>query len=688
MLTLFAQYYVPKEKSRQAEVDQCFAENIANPLVSKFVILFEREADMDRFPNSTKIVKTFYPERLTYAHWLQETDKLDPGTLSLLVNSDIYLTESIKHLIDHAANILKDKRFIALSRYNPTEAGLELNGNPHWTQDTWGLVKGKEPLPKAMLQETAFELGQPGCDNKIAYVMHSYGYKVSNPCEAVCTVHLQADAARSYDGKASKLIGLHAFVHPTRSVLDDAALEFDLLTRSPLDLVQVRVNNWINGRKSYELVAKSTPTQPAVYTLPESKKIVLPKPKKNIATSTEKIDCPEYVLAKDFKSEECTIFAKYSDRFVVYAKDNCLYFFDKYWPTVRKVARAALNPAYIKPSDPRLFAEGFLPAVLEVDTAKISDDMQYPEDILYWQFPCRTEGAAYEVHKGIAFRDFSKGIVNIYLPLPWATFIDKKRFPTAHLNLLVSRLVAAKAVLAKHQYQLKVHSVCQHIRWRNLQPWLPKLGITNLWISHKEIGLDCMDECTLHPWTLYAVNFQDKTRNKGLVFKPVSEKKTFASFIGAHMKHYPTDVRLRLNELKDLPNYVIEIKDLWHFNKVVYDYQVFGQEIEKDSIEVNEVERYNELISDSIFSLCPAGAGPNTLRLWESLAVGAIPVILSDRYEFPLACKDWLNAVIVHPEDDLKKLDSRLRELSISKIVAMQYECRSLFEQSLLKSCF
>jgi len=30
--------------------------------------------------------------------------------------------------------------------------------------------------------------------------------------------------------------------------------------------------------------------------------------------------------------------------------------------------------------------------------------------------------------------------------------------------------------------------------------------------------------------------------------------------------------------------------------------------------------------------LCPEGAGPNTLRLWESMAVGAIPVVFADEW--------------------------------------------------------
>jgi hypothetical protein len=695
MLTLFAQYYVPKTQKRRDEIDQCFKKNIENTLVKNFVILFEREEDMKLIPNHKKITKKFFPDRMTYAHWLKETEQLKPGTLSLLVNSDIYLTDSVKHLVSHAKQMQEKKSFLALSRYNPALDGVELNSNPHWTQDTWGIVKGEDPLPIALFQETAFELGQPGCDNKIAYVMHSYGFAVTNPCTQVCTVHLQEDSARSYDAKASKLIGLHAFVHPTQSVLEESALDFDLLTRSQYDPVEIRLNNWINSRKSYDLIAKGTPSQPIALKAKEAEGDTSVKVKLSYADIKPSIAASptveQLISVQKFSTANYRLIAKFSERFAIYADADNLYYHDKYWPVVRSQAISDLGGISLDDKNPILFAHAFLPIVLEVENAEISADMQYPEDVMFWQFPCRTEGDAYDVHKAIKARSYQANEVNVYLPLPWATFIDKKKFPAAHLQILGGRVSAAQKILNKFGYTLKIHTVCQHIRWRNLEEWLPKLGITDLWISHKEKGLDDFTGVKLHPWTLYAVNYRDKSRSKGLVFKPIDQKKTFASFIGAHMKHYPTDVRLRLNDLKDLPGYVIEIKDLWHFNKVVYNYQVFGQEKEKHSIQVDDVERYNEVISDSIFSLCPAGAGPNTLRLWESLAVGAIPVVISDTHDLPnldLFEFKWHDAVIFCPENRLDSLALMLSNIPVENLELMSNAGMRILNFLEVKCCF
>jgi hypothetical protein len=616
--------------------------------------------------------------------------------LSLLVNSDIFLTDSISHLIENIKKIQDEKRFVALSRYNPVPNGIELNSNPHWTQDTWGIVKGKEVMQSALLQETSFELGQPGCDNKIAYVMSSYGYTVTNPCLKVVTIHLQAETNRNYDAKSSKLIGLHAFVHPTNSVLEDSFLEFDLLTRNRKDISEIRVNNWINERKSYTLEAKNFPNNQVLYKKPEY--IDVKKTfKKNIELLSELSNNKNenYILLKDFEISKFKLIAKFSDRFLVYSDAKNFYFYDRYWPLVRFQPVSELVGVSFDDKSPLFFVIAFFPVMLELNNMEISPDMKYPEDIMFWQFPCKTEGDAYERHKNISNRLFKDGVVDVYLPMPWATFIDKKKYPESYLHLLSSKIYAGKKILDKFEYKLKIHTVCQHIRWRNTEAWVKKIGVTDLWISHKEKGVDKFFDINLHSWSLYAVNYLDKSRSTDLIYKPIKDKKIFASFIGAHMKHYISDVRLKLVALKELNNYVIEIKDLWHFNKVVYNYQVHGQEKEKNSIESDEVIKYNKLISDSIFSLCPVGAGPNTLRLWESLAVGSIPVVLSDMHEMPTLdlvqdgqVINWDDIVIFHPENLLTTLNDRLKAISEKELIQRQKYCILAFNKLLNKTIF
>jgi hypothetical protein len=43
MITVFAQYYVPKSTLRRKEIDACFKKNLENSLISKFIIYFEND---------------------------------------------------------------------------------------------------------------------------------------------------------------------------------------------------------------------------------------------------------------------------------------------------------------------------------------------------------------------------------------------------------------------------------------------------------------------------------------------------------------------------------------------------------------------------------------------------------------------------------------------------------------------
>ena len=53
---------------------------------------------------------------------------------------------------------------------------------------------------------------------------------------------------------------------------------------------------------------------------------------------------------------------------------------------------------------------------------------------------------------------------------------------------------------------------------------------------------------------------------------------------------------------------------------------------------------YIEMLGNSIFGICPRGTGISSVRLFESMAMGAIPVIVGDDYDPPLSKKiNWGN---------------------------------------------
>jgi len=381
---------------------------------------------------------------------------------------------------------------------------------------------------------------------------------------------------------------------------------------------------------------------------------------------------------------------RYSNRFVLQRREGRIAFVDRFWPTAVSFSdpeleewnTEELNEAYVW---------GFAGPVLEWKAQQFSTEKLYAEQLNFWQYPCRTEQDAFERHQRMQAPYWDHEGVHVYVGMPWATWIDKKAFPDQLLEAYRTRIQAMGAILRE---PLQVHSVCQHIRWKEHPHRFEQAGINQLWIAHKEKSWDKEGALRLHSWPLYAVNVLDPERREGLEILPVEQKSIFASFKGAHMKHYPSDIRLRLKELAHLEGYEIEVTDLWHFNKVVYNYQIANKESDKEAIEKQEIAAYNRLLSQSLFSLCPGGAGPNTLRLWESLGAGAIPVVLSDRYEFPslermgLGSATWDKAVIDLPEAEVVGLDQQIRGLSMEDKQALQAEGERLFSVCRELSCF
>jgi hypothetical protein len=89
-------------------------------------------------------------------------------------------------------------------------------------------------------------------------------------------------------------------------------------------------------------------------------------------------------------------------------------------------------------------------------------------------------------------------------------------------------------------------------------------------------------------------------------------------------------------------------------------------------------ERYRSVVSDSLFVLCPRGGGTSSIRLYETLAAGRVPVIISDAWTPPLG-PDWSACSIRWPEgvtDGLVEHLESMRDLA----PAMGARARSVFE--------
>jgi hypothetical protein len=96
----------------------------------------------------------------------------------------------------------------------------------------------------------------------------------------------------------------------------------------------------------------------------------------------------------------------------------------------------------------------------------------------------------------------------------------------------------------------------------------------------------------------------------------------------------------------------------------------------------NHLVRYCENIRSAKFSICPRGFGTSSFRLYESIMLGTIPVVLSDDFVPPTALSA-LSSYICIPERDISLICQKLERASAQES-QLQTHCNDIL-MSVLK---
>jgi hypothetical protein len=313
-----------------------------------------------------------------------------------------------------------------------------------------------------------------------------------------------------------------------------------------------------------------------------------------------------------------------------------------------------------------------------------------------WQFPAITEKQSFYNHSNIDNYNF---VDNFYVACSWANIIDTLQRQFSKCDDFLDE-PSCKNYLEEIFDKIEIpsnkntHTVCQHINWHKLLGFWKKIGIRNTHLSHlkqKSYSLS-LEGINLFPWHICAANIENPNRNKGIKIKKNQEKKYLCSFIGAHNKWYPSDIREQLYQtLKDNDEVYIKVKDVWFFNNAVYKKQIKKQTLSEYEVSLEEVEtfEYNTILSDSVFSLCPEGTGLNTIRLWESMAIGSIPVLFENDWIRPnIEGYNWDDFSVTISTNDLNNVFEILKSISVDKIETMKQNCINAYNIFRLKTCF
>ena len=247
-----------------------------------------------------------------------------------------------------------------------------------------------------------------------------------------------------------------------------------------------------------------------------------------------------------------------------------------------------------------------------------------------WQRPNATEAYAAERMVG----------VEGYLSYPWASWIDAHQCGRLTAHLPLPRPLPPRAV-----------TVCQHIRALAYAHLFRDAGVTDLFWPHATAAIQRVEGLRIHPFPLFPVRCS--THPPPAPPLPPEQRPWLYSFHGSYQPQlYLTPVRQWLFELPQRPDALLQQRSEWHFHQQVYREQVFGQP--PDTLRHDELnaaaDAYAAALQQSIFALCPSGSGPNSIRLWEALGYGAIPVLLADGLRLPGDPLLWQQALVRLPE--------------------------------------
>lgn len=264
-----------------------------------------------------------------------------------------------------------------------------------------------------------------------------------------------------------------------------------------------------------------------------------------------------------------------------------------------------------------------------------------------WQYPAITEKHAFEMLRRL-LPEGTDDPDTVYLGFPFATLIDLMRVAGPRAPRTEGLREILDSLASEIKRYKRVVTVAQHIRAGEYQHIFSSAGVTDLFWSHCTKGEHALPAATgirLHPFPLFPV--QQLPRDAA---DAARQRKWLFSFVGARAEpFYLSNVRNLIVDIlgHDTRGKVV-CRDGWHYQGIVYDRQIRalpGAE-RATLIDHDGSMLFREIMDDSIFSLCPSGSGPNSIRLWEAALNGSIPVVLSDTWAPPGQHDLWEAATI------------------------------------------
>lgn len=289
----------------------------------------------------------------------------------------------------------------------------------------------------------------------------------------------------------------------------------------------------------------------------------------------------------------------------------------------------------------------------------------------FWQKPVITE-------KQIFDNIFSsKNLPYNYIAFPWANYIDNQWIGNYDvLEKTIENEVEKNTIVNANKTYF---TVIQHMLFRNYIDKLKKLNIKYIFTPHKMKSDSILEE--EHNICIIPISLFPAQYNNSNIFNDIKNKNYLASFIGQINHHaHLTEIRKEMfSAFLNKPDCFIKANDSWFYQGVVYDSNF------KDNTKLlynqnTDIELYKLTMANSKFSLCPLGTGPNSIRFWESLSYGCIPILLSDNLILPeiLGIK-YDDFCIIWKETQIDSLYNYLLKFDDKRIKQMSNKCVEMY---------
>lgn len=206
------QYYNSGDPARQKELDECISYNLSRPWIAQVVIFYE-QGFVPNVSKNASITLVPIETRLSYKDvfdWF-DLNPTCPNAAIIFSNTDILITNDVRTLLP---GILKND-FLALTRYEsisdktPICTNSCIPGCLSVSQDTWiFLASSVSQLSECTSRDNI--IGILGCESFLLGNIHSGGFRISNPCFHVKTIHKHNSMVRSYNTK-NRILGVYAY---------------------------------------------------------------------------------------------------------------------------------------------------------------------------------------------------------------------------------------------------------------------------------------------------------------------------------------------------------------------------------------------------------------------------------------------------------------------------------------------